>query len=98
MSGSVNVSGWSYNEDIGVAAVYLLVDGTRIGTAEYGQTRSDVVAAMGVSSDPNAPDLGFDFKLDTTTLENGEHSLAIEIVNHQGTSTFFGERPVRIHN
>ncbi|MDP6413570.1 MAG: glycosyltransferase family 39 protein [Gammaproteobacteria bacterium] len=98
MSGSVNVSGWSYNEDIGIADVYLLLDGTRIGTADYGQERPDVVQAMGVSSDPNEPALGFSYSLDTTSITNGEYHLSIELINRQGMSTVYGERTVQISN
>ncbi|MDA1369526.1 MAG: glycosyltransferase family 39 protein [Proteobacteria bacterium] len=98
MSGVVNISGWAYNEDIGVQAVYILIDNLRAGSAQYGIGRVDVVEVMGVASDPNAPYLGYQFSLDTTSVANGTHWLSIEIVNLQGTSYRYGDRSVLVLN
>ena len=98
LSGEVTVSGWAYNEDIGVDSVHLLIDGRRIARADYGINREDVVRVMGVSSDPDRPRLGFAVPLDTRTLSDGEHSLSIEITNRQGHTSDYGLRKVRIAN
>ena len=98
LSSTVDIRGWAYNEDIGVQAVYLIIDDQRIGRARYSIRREDVVDAMGVQSDPNAPILGYSYRLDTTSFSNGYHQLAIEIENLQGTSYREGERVVRIRN
>ena len=98
LSSTVDIRGWAYNEDIGVQAVYLIIDDQRIGRARYSIRREDVVDAMGVQSDPNAPILGYSYRLDTTSFSNGYYQLAIEIENLQGTSYREGERVVRIRN
>lgn len=98
LSGFSNVSGWAYNEDIGVDEIYLLIDGRRSGRTNYGGSRTDVVTAMGVETDPNVPALGFEITFDTATLSNGEHALAIEIINRQGMVQVYGQRTVIINN
>ena len=98
VSGSVTIAGWAFNEDIGVAAVYLHVDDARVAQLNYGNSRPDVVTVMQVRSDPQAPALGIDYVLDTNTLPNGRHRLKLEIVNNAGMVTFYGERTVRIDN
>lgn len=98
LSGAMDVRGWAYNEDIGVAAVRLLLDDSLIGAADYGINRPDVVDAMQVKTDPNAPRLGFSYQLNTLNQPNGEHRLAIEIVDRQGRVTSYGERSITIIN
>jgi hypothetical protein len=98
ISGLINVSGWAYNEDIGVVAIRLLVDNQALGSARYGSSRVDVVEAMVVESDPNAPNLGFDIDFDTRDLANGRHELAIEILNAQGATLRYGARVVNVSN
>ena len=49
LSGVVNVSGWAYNEDIGIDSVELIIDGAVVGRTNYGMSRPDVVTAMDLS-------------------------------------------------
>ena len=98
LKGQVTISGWAYNEDIGVEEIYLLIDEQRFALFNYGANRLDVVEVMHVESDPNAPNLGFDYRLDTNILENGTHLLAIEIINTRGISMSYGARSVVIEN
>ena len=98
MSNTENIRGWAYNEDIGVQAVYLVVDDQRIGRTQYSIRREDVVETMNVQKDPNAPILGYSYSLDTSRLSNGLHRLAIEIENLQGTSYRYGDRVIQVSN
>lgn len=98
ISGLINVSGWAYNEDIGVEEVRLIVDNQTRTSARYGSSRIDVVEAMLVASDPNVPNLGFDIEFDSRDLPNGRHELAIEILNAQGITLRYGHRIVNISN
>ncbi|MCH7670579.1 MAG: glycosyltransferase family 39 protein [Proteobacteria bacterium] len=98
ISGLINVSGWAYNEDIGVDEIRLILDGQRVGTARYGVSRSDVVEAMNVMTDPNAPNLGFELELDSRNWTNGSHEFAIEILNQQGITLRYGDRIVTVSN
>ena len=98
LSKTENIRGWAYNEDIGVQAVYLVVDDQRIGRTQYSIRREDVVETMNVQKDPNAPILGYSYSLDTSSLSNGLHRLAIEIENLQGTSYRYGDRVIQVSN
>lgn len=98
ISGLIGVSGWAYNEDIGVDEIRLILDGQTLATARYGVSRSDVVEAMEVMTDPNAPNLGFELELDSRNWTNGSHQLAIEILNKQGITLRYGDRIVTVSN
>ncbi len=98
LEGEVEVGGWAYNEDVGVARVRVLVDGVPAGAAEYGLSRPDVVEVMGVGSDPNAPHLGFRMALDTAGLPDGRHRLELEVVDRRGTAVRRGAREVVTRN
>ena len=98
ISDLIGVSGWAYNEDIGVDEIRLILDGQTLATARYGVSRSDVVEAMGVMTDPNAPNLGFELELDSRNWTNGTHELAIEILNQQGITLRYGDRIVTVSN
>ncbi len=98
LSDSFEVAGWAYIEDLGVDRVFLLLDGERHAEMAYGVTREDVVRVQGVETDPNRPDLGYRFLLDTLALANGRYMLSIEIVDRDGFSSFFGRRRVVIRN
>ncbi len=98
LSGTVNISGWAYNEDVGIDSVELVIDGEFVSTANYGMPRPDVVTAMEVSSDPNAPRLGFNIGFDSSDFANGRSQLAIDLISQQGIRTRYGERTVFIEN
>lgn len=98
VTGILQVSGWVFNEDIGVRRVSVLLDGEEVGLASYGIPRPDVVAAMNVLTDPGRPNLGFEFSLDTTGLSNGARELAIRIENAAGEVQDYGSRRIFIAN
>lgn len=98
LSGAVDVNGWAFNEDIGIESVSLLIDGELSAQLEYGGSRPDVVEAMQIGSDPNRPNIGFNYRLDSSQLVNGEHRLEIEVVNALGISQRYGERTIDIRN
>ena len=98
LSGTVNVTGWAYSEDIGIAEVSLFLNGESVVTARYGLPRPDVVEVRNIRTDPNAPNLGFELRLDTTEVENGKYELAIQLRNRLGHSRRYGERTVLVDN
>lgn len=98
LSGVIKIEGWAFNEDIGIAAVSLLLNGEEIRKLNYGISRPDVVQAIPVNSDPNAPNLGYTGELDTRTFPNGSYILAIRLTDNRGVSTVYGERSVLIAN
>jgi len=98
ISGNLQVSGWAYNEDIGIASVELLIDGKIVKTLDYGIARDDVVSVQAVTTDPNRPNLGFGGELDSSLFDNGRHRLAVRILNKAGSQRLYGEREVFIQN
>jgi subtilase family serine protease len=84
VSGTITVSGW-YLDGSGVSSVQVLVDGTVNGTAAYGDARPDVEAAYPAYSNANS---GFHYNLNTTSLSNGSHIIAVkETGDNGGTSS-----------
>ena len=92
------VQGWAYKEDIGIESVRLVIDSARIIPVNYGISRPDVVSVMNVTSDPNAPRLGFYDELNTFALSEGAHEIAVELTDKRGVVSAFGERTVYIDN
>jgi len=79
ISGVTNVAGWAF-DDVNVAKVEVLVDGTSDGVASYGLPRPDVAAVY-----PSEPlNSGFSYSLDTTKYVNGPHSVTVRISDTSG--------------
>ena len=78
--GTTNVSGW-FLDGSGVTRVDMLVDGMLKGQALYGDSRPDVDRVFPAFKNVNS---GYHVNLDTTTLANGTHTLAVRAT---GTNT-----------
>ncbi|PCI75649.1 MAG: hypothetical protein COB20_12325, partial [SAR86 cluster bacterium] len=98
LSGIVDVNGWAFNEDIGIDSITLLIDSEALGLVDYGGSRPDVVEVMQVQSDPNRPNIGYNYSFDSNQLDNGSHLLEIEIRNHLGIIQRYGERTIEVNN
>ena len=98
LSGVADVNGWAFNEDIGIESITLLIDSEAIGRVDYGGSRPDVVEVMQVRSDPNSPNIGYNYNFDSNLLGNGLHRLEIEIENRLGIKQRFGERTIEVNN
>ena len=98
LSGIVDVNGWAFNEDIGIESITLLIDSEAIGQVDYGGSRPDVVEVMQVRSDPNSPNIGYNYNFDSNLLGNGLHRLEIDIENRLGIKQRFGERTIEVNN
>ncbi len=94
LPGTALISGWAYNEDLGVSAVRIYLDSEFVAEAEYGLPRPDVVTATALSSDPNQPNLGFEARLDTGGFPRGRHELSIGITDSRGKETRYGHREI----
>ena len=94
LSGVAVISGWAYNEDLGVAGIRLYLDGEAISEAEYGLPRPDVVEVTGLRGEPNQPGLGFRAIIDTSAFGPGRHEFAIGIIDSRGFETGYGRREV----
>ena len=79
VSGTVTVGGWAIDNasTVGTAigSVHVLVDGTAVGTATYGVSRTDVCAAY--PGRPGCPNVGYTYSLNTATLTPGCHTITV---------------------
>lgn len=97
--GQVMVYGWAVDDAVGVAAVEVLIDGQPIGRAEYGIPWPRMRELMPGSTDPNHPNIGYEFHWDSATVAPGRHRLAIRVRSNDGrtrtlgTRTFFVAKP-----
>ncbi len=82
VTGDLFVSGWAL-ETIPLTAVSILVDNKVVGNAFYGTPRPDIVQAI-----PGSPeDCGFSLGIDTTTLANGLHTIAVNVTDSASNVT-----------
>ncbi len=77
VSGTVELDGWSRDDDLGVTGtVGFWVDRQSVYPASVSYGDPDYGACTG-SSDPNCPYVGFSASLDTTQLGDGPHELEV---------------------
>ena len=88
-------SGWAL-DNVGVATIEVLVDGTKATEAIYGLPRPDIGAVWG--SFPNAAHAGFNFSFDTTKFSNGDHILSVRLLDAAGNAIVVGTRPITLQN
>jgi hypothetical protein len=89
----VPVSGWVF-DDVDVARVEVLVDGSPAGTASYGLRRPDVSTVY-----PHAPErIGFSYALDTRRYGDGPHKLLIRATDKAGNVTVFPGVSIVVRN
>ncbi len=93
---TIMVSGWVVNEGLGVSSVEVLLHGQIAASANYGLPRTDVVEAMEVKTDPNAPNLGFDGMINLAALPEGDAVLGIRVTGNSGEIQTFGIRNITI--
>ncbi|MGB4246406.1 MAG: glycosyltransferase family 39 protein [Pseudohongiellaceae bacterium] len=92
----LTISGWIINEGLGVGTIEVLIDGTPMGMANYGTSRPDVVTAMQVVSDPNAPKLGFEFSIASSAITPGKVELSLRTRGVSGETQEFGTREIEV--
>lgn len=98
LTGTFHIEGWAYKEDIGIDSISLLLDGIFVAEVNYGIARIDVAEAMNVRTDPNSPNLGYSYELETRNFANGEHILEIQLMDERGEASLYGRRTVTIEN
>lgn len=92
------ITGWAFNEDLGIDKIDLVIDQNPIATLNYGIVRNDVIEEIRVKSDPNAPNIGFNYILDSHSIENGTHDIEIKMIDSLGNATSYGKRQIRVNN
>jgi hypothetical protein len=87
------VSGFAFGRSP-VASVQVFVDGSLVGTANYGTPRPDITAVFPGESE----DSGFEFSFDTTTYKNGPHLIVVKATDSSGKLAIFPTIHVNISN
>ena len=95
VNGVYPVTGWAL-DDGAIASVEVLVDGLSVGPAVTGVHRPDVGNRF--PSHPSSDYAGFVRMLNTTTLSNGLHTLAVRATDTQGMSRVIGYRTIQVSN
>ncbi|HXE12682.1 MAG TPA: Ig-like domain-containing protein [Bryobacteraceae bacterium] len=73
-SGIVIIGGWAVDNTSAISHVDIAVDGVSYGSAPYGNARPDVCTSH---TYPGCPNVGWTTTLDTTWLDDGEHTLSV---------------------
>jgi extracellular elastinolytic metalloproteinase len=81
--GTVAMRGYAYSDLYRVTSVDVLVDGITAGRAAYTTTRSDICGSLSPAP-PNCPRVGWTFSLNTRTLSNGPHTIAVRVSDETG--------------
>ncbi len=84
VSGELEVRGWAFKDGVGLSRVELLVDGQPAGQVSYGRPY-DITGFWKISNDPQHPNVGFDAKVDTSTLTPGKHWLGLRLHGNDGS-------------
>lgn len=96
VGGDVVFRGWALDENSGVNAVQIVVDGTFVGTATYGLPRPDIADAFPQSF--VAGNSGWAFNMDTRKLGNSIHRLTVRVVDGSGRTTELGSVEFYVQN
>lgn len=89
LKGNAVFQGWAVDENAGVAAVTMIIDGNVVGNAQLKLPRPDV-AVVNPQYTFQAPTSGWKFVMDTTRLSNARHRLTVQVTDGQGHQTIIG--------
>jgi sugar lactone lactonase YvrE len=91
LSGIVGLGGWALESAGGVgtsaiSSVTVFVDGTQVGIADYGSSRSDVCAAF--PGRLGCPNVGWTYTLNVSSLSAGAHTLKVVATDSSSLTGF----------
>jgi len=89
VKGNAVFQGWAVDENGGVTAVSMLIDGNFVGNAQIKLPRPDV-AQVNPQFGFQGPTSGWKFIMDTTRLSNARHRLTVEVTDVHGNQTIIG--------
>ncbi|NHM30023.1 Ig-like domain-containing protein [Neobacillus terrae] len=94
VKGDSLVRGWFLDPN-GVSKIDVLVDGKIIGQAQYGISRPDVQKIFPPYQNANS---GYQYTLNTSNLNNGQHSVSVRETSNNGTSKTLDSKTVNVQN
>jgi hypothetical protein len=89
VKGNAVFQGWALDENAGVAAVSMFIDGDLVGNAQLNLPRPDV-AIQNPQFIINSANSGWKFVMDTTRLSNARHRLTVQVTDGRGARTIIG--------
>ena len=92
---SAALGGWAIDNQALITGVTISVDGVLNGNAAYGGNRPDVCAAF--PNQPNCPNVGWNYVINTTLLPDGMHSLDVTALAADGQS-YTTSSPFKVAN
>jgi hypothetical protein len=97
LGGTVVFRGWALDENQGgVKAVEIYVDGNRMGQAEYGSFRTDVQATYPQIT--RSLFSGWTYTIDTLQLSDARHRLTVRVIDQLGHVSEIGSRDFIVDN
>jgi len=98
VKGNVLFNGWAVDENGGVAAVEMIIDGNYVGQAQYGFPRPDVIQANPQFFNFGGANSGWRFTMDTRLLSNARHRLTARVLDNQGHRSEIGSVDFYVQN
>ncbi|HEY2829215.1 MAG TPA: hypothetical protein VGJ88_03800 [Thermoanaerobaculia bacterium] len=89
LKGNAVFQGWAVDENAGVTAVTMFIDGNNVGNAQIGLPRPDV-AQQNPQFFVQGANSGWKFVMDTTRLPSARHRLTVEVTDGRGHQTIIG--------
>ncbi len=96
VKGNTTFQGWATDDNVGVTAVEMFIDGNFVGTAAYGYPRPDVQQANPFIF--NSLNSGWKFTMDTTKLSNARHRLTVRVLDGGGHRSEIGSVDFYVQN
>ena len=95
-SGQLDLSGWAFQDGVGVAKVEILLDQRVVAVAHYGIENPGVRSQWPDSDDPQLPDVGFEAHVDLQGVVPGEHEIALRVTGNDGRVRVLENRTVHV--
>lgn len=90
VGGVTSFGGWAVDANTGISTVTVSVDGVLLGNATYGSSRMDVCSAFPKEYGCPGGNVGWNFAMDTKTLTNGTHTLAVTATSTDNVNQTIG--------
>ncbi len=78
--GNYEIRGWALADEP-IKEINIVVDGNKVGTANYGNLRNDVYNLFPEYNNRNS---GYSFNLNAVNLSAGKHEISVSVVTHSG--------------
>src|SRR5206468_1461277 len=92
------VNGWVLDREDAIVDISLLIDDQPLGGTPSRSTRPDVCQAYPTIASCPTSQPGFAFNWNTTSLNDGSHTVAVRVTDPHGTGTILGPITIQVNN